>query len=61
MEKKMTCETCAHFVQHYRKNKDEKGYSEVAWGHCTSPRIKPRLMETPACQHYKERDGVQST
>ncbi len=51
-----TCESCAYYVQHYRKSK--KGYSRVAWGHCTTPRTKPRLMETPSCPHYKEREGA---
>ncbi len=54
MEQEKTCETCAYYVQHYRKSK--KGYSRVALGHCTTPRAKPRLMETPACPHYIERD-----
>lgn len=51
MEEK-TCKTCAHFVQHYRKAK--RGYWPVAWGHCTTPRIKPRYDDHPACQHYRE-------
>lgn len=48
-----TCETCAYFVRHYRK--DHGRYHPVALGHCTVPRVKPRLMETAACGHYRER------
>jgi len=48
-----TCETCAYFVQHYRKDKEK--YHPVSIGHCTFPRVKPRRMETAACGHYRER------
>lgn len=48
-----TCETCAHFVQHYGKAK--KRYYWVAWGHCTTPLIKPRPTDQKACGYYEER------
>ncbi len=59
MENKKTCETCAHFIQHYGKEK--RGYFKVHRGHCMTPRIKPRPMETPACPRYTERDEARST
>lgn len=47
-----TCKTCAHFIQHYRK--DKWGYWLVYCGHCMEPRLKTRHADTPACQHYRE-------
>ncbi len=45
-----TCETCCHFIQHYRLEEDS--CAPVNCGHCTYPRLKHRTPRTPACVHY---------
>lgn len=47
------CENCEHFRQHYVKR--GKGYTRVNCGHCVHPRIKKRLPNTTACDHYREK------
>ena len=54
MEEQKTCETCAHFHQHYVKF-GKKRYDPINVGHCGMPRIRDKAIDTPACRWYKER------
>ena len=49
----LTCETCVHFIQHYRLEEDS--CAAVNCGHCTYPRLKHRKPLTEACIHYAPR------
>lgn len=50
MEQEKTCETCRHYIQHYRKEK--KRYYRIVNSHCVFPRLKNRCFFDKACQHY---------
>lgn len=52
MEEKKYCESCAHFVQHYRWE-NERAYP-VGCGHCTYPRVKHRRPED-GCDKWTEK------
>ena len=45
----LTCETCKHFCQHYRKW--GKGYYPIYCGHCKYPQIKKRTKEQ-TCRYW---------
>lgn len=49
------CETCANFVQHYRKDVycGKICFSPVGCGHCTKRRPKRYPPETPACELWQ--------
>ena len=44
------CKNCGHYHQHYALN--EKRIFRVYCGHCAMARIKKRLPDTPACEHF---------
>jgi len=47
------CKNCKNFRQHYIKF--GKSYREILYGHCVYPRLKKRNADSPACNHYKQR------
>ncbi len=49
-----TCQLCKHFIQHYRKEK-ENDYCDVNCGHCKFPRLKHRNPGAVACYHFVEK------
>ena len=53
-QEKKTCAGCKFFYQHYICNQENQ-YTTVACGHCTSPRLKDRRPNTPACQHFSKK------
>ena len=48
-----TCETCAHFYQHYVMT--EQYSTKTNCGHCTRPRCKHRCPDAKACEFYEAR------
>lgn len=51
-----TCANCSHFRPHYAKN--AKGeYTPLLYGHCVTPRIKKRFVDSKACFYWEERNG----
>ena len=50
------CKDCKHFRQHYIKF--GRSYQEISYGHCVYPRLQKRESDTPACEHYKPRNGL---
>ena len=46
------CETCRYYYQHYIRCGNR--YEPLGYGHCTHPRLKWRLLTTPACAHYAQ-------
>lgn len=51
------CCTCAHFVQHYRRDvqNGEEGYRPIGCGHCLKRRPKRYPPETPACEGWEKK------
>ncbi len=51
------CCTCAHFVQHYRRDvrDGEEGYRPIGCGHCLKRRPKRYPPETPACEGWEKK------
>lgn len=47
----MNCSDCKYFHQHYIRYQ-KRIYRWCNCGHCTYPRIKHRLRNTPACEHF---------
>ena len=46
----LCCKTCRNFIPHYYKT--QKRYLPTSWGHCMTPRIKPRRFTDRACPQY---------
>ena len=52
------CEQCRHFYRHYTRIK-EHHYHPTAMGHCVHPRVKPRMVDSPACDRFSPRPEPQ--
>ena len=52
-EKRFTCKTCQHFVQHYVIHEDGQ-YHLARCGHCTISYIRHRNPNSEACVRWIE-------
>lgn len=55
---RQTCESCVYFWRHYTRHGGR--YYALAIGHCTTPRVKVRKLDTPACARYRGREETEN-
>ena len=45
-----TCSDCLYYRQHYVHFCGD--YHKIPYGHCTKPRLRKRMSDSPACQRF---------